>query len=90
MIKPHIWNPDKNAWLKQHRGFGFEEVVEAVESGGLLDDMRHPSAAYSNQRLYIVEISGYAVVVPYVEEAEYIFLKTAFPDRKANRKYLDR
>ncbi len=90
MTKPHFWNPEKNAWLKRHRGFGFEDVVEAVESGGLLDDMKHPSAAYRNQRLDIVAIGGDAVVVPYVEEADHIFLKTAFPDRRANRKYLNR
>ena len=89
-MKPHTWNPDKNEWLKQKRGFGFEAVIEAVESGGLLDDVPNPNDSYGHQRLYIVELDGYAVVVPYVEDEEYIFLKTAFHDRKVNKKYLNR
>ena len=78
-IKPHLWDPKKNLWLRRNRGFGFEDIVEAVENGGLLDDMKHPGQLYSHQRLYIVDLNGYAVVVPYVEDPESIFLKNGFP-----------
>ena len=82
------WSPEKNALLKEERGFGFEDVVEAIEGGGLLDDLAHPSARYAGQRLMIVALEGYAIVVPYVEEEEYLFLKTAFASRKATQRYL--
>ena len=88
MNKPFSWNPEKNDLLKRERGFGFEDVVEAVDSGALLDDLPHPSDRYSNQRLYVVNLDGYAITVPYVEEEDYVFLKTAFPSRQATKKYI--
>jgi len=88
MSKPYLWNPEKNELLKQQRSFGFEDIVEAIDSGGLLDDLAHPGDRYSNQRLLVVNLSGYAVTVPYVEEEDYVFLKTAFSNRMSNRKYL--
>ena len=88
MDKPFIWNPEKNNKLKEERGFGFEDVVEAIDSSGLLDDLCHHSGQYKNQRLYVVDLNGYAIVVPYVEEAEHVFLKTAFPSCKATKQYL--
>ena len=35
------WDPKKSEWLKKHRGVSFEEVVEAIEKGGLLRILRH-------------------------------------------------
>ena len=37
----------------------------------------------------VVAMFGYAVLVPYVEDDERVFLKTAYPSRKARKKYLD-
>jgi len=88
MLKPIQWNPEKNQLLKDTRGFGFEEVAAAMETGGLLDDRPHPNEAYSHQGIYFVAISGYVMMVPYVEEEDYIFLKTAYPSRKATKHYL--
>ena len=88
MEKPFFWNQEKNRRLQQERGFGFEDVVEAIDSGGLLDDLRHPSKHYNNQRMYVVDFNDCAIIVPYVEGEDYVFLKTAFPSRKATRKYL--
>ena len=88
MEKTFAWDPDKNAWLKDTRGFGFEAVIEAIENGRLLDDLEHTSDQYAHQRLFVIELDGYAVAVPYLEDEEKIFLKTAFRDRKLNRVYL--
>jgi hypothetical protein len=38
----------------------------------------------------IVEIDGYACLVPYVDNEEGVFLKTIIPSRKATKKYLRR
>ena len=88
MNNPFFWNSEKNRQIKQERGFGFEDVVGVIDNGGLLDDLFHHNDCYKNQRLYIVNLNGYAIVVPYVEEEDYVFLKTAFPSRKATKKYL--
>jgi len=42
---------------------------------------------YPNQRMYILEIDNYAIIVLYLENDDEIFLKTAFPSRKYTKKY---
>ena len=67
----------------------FEAVVVAIESGGLLDILRHPNPAkYPRQRILVVELNGYVHLVPFVEERDHFFLKTIIPSRKATRDYL--
>ena len=43
---------------------------------------------YKGQRGYVIEIEGYAYMVPYVEDNDVIFLKTIFPSRKYTKMYL--
>ncbi|MHB1937807.1 MAG: BrnT family toxin [Acidobacteriaceae bacterium] len=82
------WNQQKNERLKTDRGVSFEDVVLAIESGGLLDVVEHPnSKRYPNQGVYVVVIASYVYLVPHIEEPEYIFLKTIIPSRKATRDY---
>ncbi len=88
MAKPFRWDSEKNAWLRRTRGFDFEDIVEAIDSGQLLADIPHPAAGREHQRLMVVAIDGYAIVVPFVEDEDGIFLKTAFPDRRATRRFL--
>lgn len=88
-MKPFRWNPDKNCELLADRGVSFEQVVVAIEGGGLLDVLAHPTTKkYPNQRLLVVTWDSYVYLVPYVEEAKYFFLKTVIPSRKATRDYL--
>jgi uncharacterized DUF497 family protein len=87
-VKTFRWNPQKNDHLKADRGVSFEDVVLAIESGGLLDVVEHPNAKrYPNQGVYVVAIASYVYLVPHVEEPEYVFLKTIIPSRKATRDY---
>lgn len=89
-MKPFRWNPDKNLDLLAERGVSFEQVVVAIEGSGLLDVLAHPNTGkYPNQRLLVVTWDGYAYLVPFVEEAEYFFLKTIIPSRKATRDDLE-
>ncbi|MEJ6784363.1 toxin [Aminobacter sp. Piv2-1] len=83
------WNADKSAELKERHGFGFERVLVALADGGLLDERRHPNVEkYGHQRQLVVEIDGYAWIVPFVTDGERVFLKTLFPSRKATRDFL--
>lgn len=88
-VKPFRWSPEKNALLWTERGVGFERVVVAIGEGGLLDVLAHPNPErYPRQRVAVVAVDGYAMLVPYVEADDHLFLKTVIPSRKATRDYL--
>lgn len=79
------WNIKKNEILKAERGICFEEIAYLIESGQILGIEENPGRP--NQKIYILEIEGHAVVVPFVEKENEIFLKTAFPNRKYTKRY---
>lgn len=84
-VKYLNWNSEKNEILKRERGISFEEIAYLIESGqiiGIKENSGRP-----NQKLYILEIDNYAVVVPSIESETEIFLKTAFPSRKYAKIY---
>ncbi len=88
-MKPFSWSTSKNERLKAERQISFDEIVVAIEEGGVLDVLAHSnSARYPNQRILVVRFAGYVYLVPYVEDAECYFLKTVIPSRKATRDYL--
>lgn len=90
-MKYFEWDKGKNELLKRTRGIGFEDVIEAVNSGNLLETVDHPNKKkYPNQRMFIVNIKDYAYLVPFIEDEEKQFLKTIFPSRKAAKKYLSK
>ncbi len=81
---------EKNELLKEQRDISFEDVILALESGKLLDDIEHPNKEkYPNQNIFIImiEIKDYVYLVPYVEDDTSIFLKTIIPSRQMNKKY---
>ena len=83
------WDDDKNRRLLAERGIGFEDVVEAIEGGRMLADEAHPRPqSYGHQRILVVEIGGYACVVPYVQVANRRFLKPIDRSRVYQKKYL--
>lgn len=88
-MKPFRWGTEKNEQLIAERGVSFEQMVVAVEAGGLLDVLAHPNASrYPNQKVLVVASDGYAYLVPFVEQEDHFFLKTVIPSRKATRDYL--
>ena len=88
-MKPFRWDPDKNELLKSGRAISFEEIVLAIEEGGLKDILVHPNQRrYPGPVVLIVAYRGYVFLVPSVEEEEHYFLKTVIPSRKATRDYL--
>jgi hypothetical protein len=88
-MKPYVWNDEKNKLLQNERGISFEDIVDAISNGELLDSIKNPSSEkYSNQSVFIVNVNGYVYCVPYVEDESNIFLKTIFPSRKMKKRYL--
>jgi uncharacterized DUF497 family protein len=88
-MKPFRWSSDKNNWLKTERGISFEEITVAVEAGALLEVVPHPNPkTHPRQKVMVVEVAGYAYLVPFVEQADHFFLKTIIPSRKATRDFI--
>ena len=79
------WNPKKNELLKRERGIAFEEIAYLIESGQIIGIEENPGRP--NQKMYILGIENYAILVPFVENDKEIFLKTAFPSRKYTKRY---
>lgn len=87
-MKPFRWNPDKNEQLKAGRGISFEEIVLAIEEGGLKNILVHPNQRrYPGQVVLVVRLRDYVFLVPSLEEEAFYFLKTIIPSRKATRDY---
>ncbi|MFN7097593.1 MAG: toxin [Gammaproteobacteria bacterium] len=82
------FDPDKNAWLIENRGISFEQILAVLESKGPIDVINHPNTVkYPHQQMYVVELQDYIYLVPFAEQKGRIFLKTAFPNRKAVKQY---
>jgi len=87
-LKIFNWSTEKNEWLKENRGISFEEIVFYIAEDNLLLDVVQNSK-YPQQKNFIIQVDSYAYIVPFVENDEEIFLKTAFPSRKATKYYLN-
>jgi hypothetical protein len=84
-MKYLTWSHEKNELLKAERGISFEEIALLIESDHILGIEENP--ARPNQKIYILEIENYAFIVPFVENQNEIFLKTAFPSRKYTKRF---
>ena len=88
-MKSYVWNDEKNKFLQNERGISFEDIVNAISNGDLLDSIKNPSSEkYSSQSVFIVNVKGYVYCVPYIEDKSNIFLKTIFASRKMKKRYL--
>lgn len=84
------WSEEKNRKLKRERGVCFEDVETAIESGKFIANYPHPNQErYPGQRVLIVEIDGYACLVPYIRDSDVLFLKTIYRSRKAQRLFAE-
>ena len=83
------WNTEQNEIFARERGITFEEIVQRIESGAKVIETDHPNKKkYPNQKILIVDVDGYAYLVPCVIDKNEYFLKTIIPSRKATKKYL--
>ena len=88
-MKQFEWSTAKSHWLKEERGIDFEEILYHLTHNDILDIIEHPNPEkYPNQRVFIINIEHYAWLVPFTENNETIFLKTAIPSRKMTKRYL--
>lgn len=82
------YSAEKNLKLLKERGIGFEDIIAILDTKGPLKVIGHPNKAkYPHQKIYIVDISGYAYLVPFERHGNKAILKTIFPSRKITRLY---
>lgn len=82
------WDSDKNEQIKTERGISFEEIVLLLGAGKLWAVTKHWNPLkYPTQKIFLIPIDGRIIAVPFVQNKEKIFLKTAFPSRKMTKLY---
>ena len=84
----YYWETAKNEWPIRHRKISFEDIVWAIAQGRLVDVLISGKERYKGQTQLVVEVKGYAYLIPVAEEGEMIILKTIIPSRKLTRQYL--
>ncbi len=79
--------PEKNAKLIQQRSIGFEEIIEAIVNGNLIQITKHHNQhKFPHQYILHVRCLNTVYLIPYVtQENGTIFLKTLYASRKATK-----
>ena len=87
-MKTFKWNAEKNEILERERGITFEEIVQKIEAGTKVIEVDHHNMSkYPNQKILVIDVEGYAYLVPCVINKDEYFLKTIIPSSKATKKY---
>ena len=83
-----IWDEDKSLKLQIERGISFEQIAEIILRKEYLDILENPSR--SDQQIFVIKLNDYIHSVPFtIDDQSNIILKTAFPSRKLNIKYME-
>lgn len=86
------FSEEKNQLLRATRGVCFDDAIKSVKSGNLLANIAHPSQKYPHQKIYVINLGGYAYAIPYVinKIKRKIFLKTMYPSKALTKKYINK
>ena len=89
-MRPRIeYSEEKNLILKETRGISFDDVIESIKKGHILDNLKHKDVKkYPDQKILVVKIRNYIYAVPYINREGILFLKTVYPSRVFTKKYL--
>lgn len=85
------YSKEKDLIIRQTRGVGFRDIIDAIHKGRRLDNIEHfNKKKYPNQKILIVRIEDKVYGVPYVIDKvrKVTFLKTIYPSRALKKKYL--
>lgn len=82
-----IWDDEKDLKLRAERNISFSQIAEIIlrkEYVAILDNPSRPE-----QQIFVVKINNYIHCVPFlIDEKTNIILKTAYPSRKLNKRYM--
>ncbi|VAW33109.1 hypothetical protein MNBD_DELTA03-1227 [hydrothermal vent metagenome] len=82
-----IWDDEKDLKLQVERNISFSQISEIILKKEYIDLLENPSR--SNQQIFVVKLNDYIHCVPFlIDDDSNIVLKTAYPSRKLNKKYM--
>jgi len=81
------WDNKKSELVKRERGLSFDEIVENIRQGAVLDIVDNREE-FKEQKLLILNINNYSWVVPVEFRDGRIRIITAFKSRKFTKLYL--
>lgn len=88
-MKTLVWDKEKNEKLIKERGVGFDDMIEAIRTGGLLAVRENPNQKkYSGQVIMIINFKNYVYYVPFKETKTELILVTIIPSRKLTKEFL--
>lgn len=87
MERTFEWELEKNKKLIKERGISFERIVSHIENGDIMA-IAQGKGNFRHQKQFVINVDGYAYIVPFVETEDQCFLKTIIPSRKMTRRYL--
>lgn len=88
-MKPVRFSEEKDRWLIEKRGIGFKEISQKIIKRRMIRIIKHPNKKkFPKQKMFLVRVKDYIFIVPFIEEENYIFLKTVYPSRKYIKKYI--
>ena len=68
------YNYEKNSQLLQTRGIGFEEIIQAISEGNILDIRKHPNELkYPDQKILYVRVLEEVYAISFIEEEKDCF-----------------
>ena len=80
------WNAEKNEVLARERDITFEEIVKRIELGAKIIETDHPNKKkYPNQKILIIDVDGYAYLVPCVIDKNEYFLKNDYSKQEGDQ-----
>ncbi len=88
-MKKFIWDKVKNQWLKEHRGYSFEDILLNIAQGNVIKVLEHPKQdKYPDQKILLLNINSYVYCVPFMETHDAVYLITLYASRKYTKIYL--
>jgi uncharacterized DUF497 family protein len=82
------YKAEKNLKLLEERGIGFEDVITILETKGSITILETPDKQkYPQQSVYVVNVNGYAYLVPFEQQGDRIILKTIYPSRRLTKRF---
>jgi len=82
-----IWDDDKDIKLQIERNISFSQISEIILKKEYIDILENHSRP--SQQIFVVKLNDYIHSVPFIiDDESNIVLKTAYPSRKLNKKYM--
>ena len=82
------FDKNKDEALKEKRGLGLDDMARFIDGGHVIAHLKeHKPHDYPGQDAFVVDVDGYAWIVPHESKNGNIRLITCYPSRKATKQW---